>query len=60
MEKQNNQFLFSLHHSMMLAAIPPDKGEIRMVFKAHSVPVDVRNFYSVKPKVSQNWFRFAL
>ena len=37
MEKQNNQFLFSLHDSMMLAAIPPDKGEIRMVFKAHSV-----------------------
>ena len=37
MEKQNNQFLFSLHDSMMLAAIPPDKGEIRMVFKAHNV-----------------------
>ena len=36
MEKQNNQFLFSLHHSMMLAAIPPDKEEIKMGSKAYS------------------------
>ena len=50
MEKQNNQFLFSLHHSMMLAAIPPDKGEIRMVFKAHSV--EKRDIHS---SLSLNW-----